>query len=73
MNSLITTNKLKNHTIFKKKPINFKINERSAKTQDLEPAEIMVYSIMMWKVNTFVKSYKKIKKLFYMEKLDFIQ
>ncbi len=71
LNSLITTNKLKNHTIFKKKPINFKINERFAKTQDLEPAEIMVYSIMMWKVNTFVKSYKKSKKAILHGKVGF--
>ena len=44
--------------------LNFKINERFAKTQDLEPLEIMVYSIMMWNANTFIKSYKKNKKAY---------
>lgn len=62
LNSLVTTNQLKNHTIYKQKPLNFRINERFAKTQDLEPLEIMVYSIMMWSANTFIKSYKKNKK-----------
>ncbi len=71
LNSLITTNKLKNHTIFKKKPINFKIKERFAKTQDLEPAEVMVYSIMMWKANTFIKSYENSKKAILHGKVGF--
>lgn len=62
LNSLITTNKLKNHAIFKDKPLNYKIEERFSKTQDLKPVEIMVYSIMMWKSDSFVKAYKKNKK-----------
>ena len=71
LNSLITTNQLKNHTIYKQKPLNFKINERFAKTQDLEPLEIMVYSIMMWSANTFIKSYKKNKKAILHGKIGF--
>lgn len=62
LNSLITTNKLRNHAIFKDKPLNYKIEERFSKTQDLKPVEIMVYSIMMWKSDSFVKAYKKNKK-----------
>ena len=62
LNSLITTNKFKNHAIYKSKPLNYKTKERFAKTQDLKPIEIMVYSIMMWKADTFIKAYKKNKK-----------
>ena len=62
LNSLITTNKLKNHAIYKNKPLNYKINERFKKTQNLEPIELMVYSVMMWRSNTFIKSYEKNKK-----------
>jgi CMP-N-acetylneuraminic acid synthetase len=62
LNSLITTNKLKNHAIYKSKPLNYKIGERFAKTQDLKPLEIMVYSIMIWKASTFIKTYEKNKK-----------
>ena len=62
LNSLITTNKLKNHAIYKNKPLNYKTKERFAKAQDLEPIAIMVYSVMMWKANTFIKNYEKNKK-----------
>ncbi|MBD1134929.1 hypothetical protein IDH21_00845 [Pelagibacterales bacterium SAG-MED47] len=62
LNSLITTNKLKNHVIYQKKPLNFKVKERFAKTQQLEPIEIMVYSIMMWNSKTFIKAYEKDRK-----------
>tara|TARA_Y100000590_G_scaffold463588_1_gene630721 strand:+ start:3122 stop:3820 length:699 start_codon:yes stop_codon:yes gene_type:complete len=58
LNSLITTNNFKNHAIFKKKNLNFKKKERFAKTQNLKPVELMVYSIMMWKKDSFIKSYK---------------
>ena len=62
LNSLITTNQLKNHSIFKGKPLNFNLKERFAKTQNLDPVETMVYSIMMWRSNSFIKSYMKSKK-----------
>lgn len=60
-NSLITTNKFKYHALFQKKPLNFKINSKFAKTQDLKEVELMVYSLMMWKSSSFIKSYKKNK------------
>ncbi len=62
LNSLITTNKLRNHVIFKTKPLNYKVKERFAKTQNLEPVEFMVYSIMMWNSKSFIESYKNDKK-----------
>ena len=62
LNSIITTNQIKNHSIFKGKPLNFNLKERFAKTQNLDPVETMVYSIMMWRSNSFIKSYMKSKK-----------
>ncbi len=61
LNSLITTNKLKNHTIYQNKPLNFKTKEKFAKTQNLKPVEIMVYSLMMWSAKSFIKNYNKKK------------
>ena len=44
------------------KSLNFKKNEKFAKTQDLKPIELMVYSLMMWNSKTFINTYKKTKK-----------
>ena len=56
LNSLITTNQLKNHAIYqKKKPLNFKNKDKFAKTQNLNPVEIMVYSLMIWSAKSFIK------------------
>ena len=61
LNSLITTNKIYRHAIFKNKNLNFKNGEKFTKTQDLEPIEEFVYSVMMWKSNSFKKNYSKLK------------
>jgi len=57
--SLITTNKKQVHAIYKNKPINYKTNSIFEKTQDLSPVELMVYSLMIWKSKSFIKSFKK--------------
>ncbi len=58
-NSLITTNKFKYHGITNNRPINFKKNDKFAKTQDLDPIDLMVYSLMMWNSKSFIKAYEK--------------
>ena len=60
-NSLITINEHFNHALINKKPINFKTNSKFMKTQDLKPLQTMVYSQMMWKSKSFIKSYNKNK------------
>lgn len=60
-NSLITINEHFNHSLINKKPINFKVNSKFIKTQDLQPLQTMVYSQMMWTSKSFIKSYKKNK------------
>ena len=61
LNSLITTNKIYRHAIFRQKYLNFKKNEKFSKTQDLHPVEEFVYSIMMWSSKSFKKNYNKSK------------
>ena len=58
-NSLITSNNLKVHSIYKQKPINFKINQIFSKTQDLEPISTLVYSVMMWNRLSFLNNIRK--------------
>jgi CMP-N-acetylneuraminic acid synthetase len=57
--SLITVKKEYLHSIFKGKPLNFNSNEPFSKTQDLEPATSLVYSLMMWKSDPFVSTYEE--------------
>lgn len=61
-NSLITTNQFYNHSLIGKKPLNFLVNSKFMKTQDLKPVQIMIYSQMMWKSKSFLNSYKKNKR-----------
>ena len=58
LNTLITVNNRYFHSIYKNKPINFKLNEKFSKTQDLMPIQEMVYSVMMWTTRSFLKNYK---------------
>ena len=59
LNSLITTSKIQTHSIYKNKPINYKIEDKFEQTQNLEPIFSMVYSVMMWKSKSFVKSMRE--------------
>lgn len=57
--TVITTKIELFHSLFENNPINFSIEEKFAKTQDLLPIETLVYSLMMWKTKTFIETYKK--------------
>ena len=59
LDSLITTEDKKVHAFFKNKPVNFEVKGKFKKTQDLIPINIFSYSIMMWRVKSFLKYYKK--------------
>ncbi len=58
LNSLITVVDKKIHTVFKNNPVNFKYEGKFEQTQNLVPVKEMVYSLMMWKNNSFLKSMK---------------
>lgn len=59
LDSLITVEEKQVHTNFQNKPLNYKIEEPFDKTQDLEKVQPFVYSLMMWRVSTFISHYKK--------------
>jgi CMP-N-acetylneuraminic acid synthetase len=59
LDTLITTKNEQVHCVYKDKPINFQMEEIFAQTQDLEPVQPFVYSIMMWRNRTFMDAYEK--------------
>ena len=59
LDSLITVENRQVHTNFRNQPLNYKIGEIFSKTQDIEPIQPFVYSIMMWRVGSFLAHYKK--------------
>ena len=61
IDSLITVENKKIHSNFGNKPLNYSKNSKFSKTQDLKEIQIFVYSLMMWKKNSFMKKYMKDK------------
>jgi CMP-N-acetylneuraminic acid synthetase len=57
--SMIATTSLLRHARISGKPLNFDPAIPLARTQDLEPIEIFNYSIMAWKADSFLNSYRK--------------
>ncbi len=59
LDTLITVKNEQVHCIYEGTPINFKIDEKFAQTQDLKPVQPFVYSIMMWRNKTFIDTFEK--------------
>ena len=59
LDTLITTKNEQVHCVYQGNPVNFRTEEIFAQTQDLEPVQPFVYSIMMWRSRTFVDAYQK--------------
>ncbi len=59
LDTLITTKNEQVHCVYQEKPVNFRMEEIFAQTQDLEPVQPFVYSIMMWRSRTFKDAYEK--------------
>lgn len=57
--TVITTKREYLHSLFRGQPLNFSYAERFAKTQDLEPVESFVYSLMMWRYPSFQDAYRR--------------
>tara|TARA_B100000242_G_scaffold246204_1_gene186816 strand:- start:196 stop:897 length:702 start_codon:yes stop_codon:yes gene_type:complete len=72
LSSAITSNTRKVHTIYKSKALNYKKDEKFAKTQDLVPVETFNYAVMMWDIKKFLKNYKKYKHCFFINKFESI-
>lgn len=57
--SLMTIREEFSHGLFKGNPLNFSKEELFSRTQDLNPIQILVYSIMMWRTKAFIDTYRK--------------
>ena len=62
--SAITGRKIYSHTNIDKQPVNYDLNNKFAKTQDLNPIFLFSYSIMIWKTSSFLDKYEKDKSAF---------
>jgi len=58
-NTLMTVIEKQVHFLKGKKPINFKIEKKFNRTQELPKLSEMVYTLMMWNAKSFVKFYNK--------------
>ena len=56
--SLITVKNEQVNCILDSQPINFSLESKFAQTQELTPVQIFVYSLMMWKTDTFREAMK---------------
>ena len=59
LDSLMTVKDEQTHCVYKGKPVNFRINEIFAQTQDLVPVKSFVYSTMMWRSSAFIKAFRR--------------
>lgn len=58
LDSLITVQSHQVHCVLRDQPVNFVVDEPFARTQDLEPVQSFVYSIMMWRTTVFMQAYQ---------------
>jgi CMP-N-acetylneuraminic acid synthetase len=58
LDSLITVKDEQVHCIYQGTPLNFRVGEIFAKTQDLTPVQPFVYSVMMWRTQTFMETFE---------------
>ncbi|NQS88997.1 hypothetical protein HQ584_04325 [Patescibacteria group bacterium] len=69
--TLISTKVEQVHCNFGGKPLNYKLDEPFAKTQDLVGVERFVYSVMMWRVQEFLREYQAKRHAFFVGKVGF--
>lgn len=59
LDSLMTVKDEQVHCLYKGKPVNFRIDEIFAQTQELIPVQSFVYSVMMWRSKVFMRTFNK--------------
>ena len=59
LDSLITVKNEQVHCIYKGRPVNYDEEGLFAQTQDLEPVQPFVYSVMMWRNKVFIKEFEE--------------
>lgn len=58
LDSLITVREERVHGLVGGRPVNFDPDTPFAKTQDLSPVQLFVYSVMMWRTATFMRAFE---------------
>ena len=59
LDSLMTVEEKQVHVDFEDKPLNYNVDQPFFKTQDISPVKPFVYSVMMWRVNSFLSRFQK--------------
>ena len=59
LDSMIASHKYFRHGLLSGIPLNFKLTDKFARTQDLEPIELLSYTFMIWRRSEFLKSYSQ--------------
>jgi len=57
LDSLMTVREEQVHCNFRGQPLNYDVEEQFARTQDLDSVERFVYSLMVWKTESFLSTY----------------
>ncbi len=57
--SLVTIKEERLQAFHKNKPINFDINKKLPRTQDIEPIQVCSWPVCVWKAKTFKKAFEK--------------
>jgi len=57
LDTLITVRSEQVHALYGGRPLNFKVDEQFAQTQDIMPVERFVYSVMMWRNEVFRRTF----------------
>ncbi len=71
LDSLITVRDDQVHCIYRGDPVNFEKAGKFAQTQELESVQQFVYSIMMWRVETFVDAMNRQGHAFFSGKVGY--
>jgi len=69
--SAFTITEYHKHFILDDKPVNFNINIKFERTQDLTPLSFLNYGLMMWKKENFISKFQKNKNAFIIEPYKF--
>jgi len=59
LDSLITVKNEQVHCVYEGKPVNFRVDEVFAQTQELKPVQCLVYSIMIWRTSVFIPAFEQ--------------
>ena len=73
IDSLFATKKEYIQAIYNNKPLNFIEKDKFPKTQDLNPIELFVPSLMGWKTKSFIKQYEKSGHAFFCGEIKYYQ